>query len=144
MAHASGGRASQPTAAELGLRVLAKNDGTWLEFLTTDGQSHAVHMESIADDLCREGGPQSPFGQAIRRWCADQQHARTARRLTSDAPANPPVDPKHERLSDHHAAKEKDEEVEAMSEDSFPASDPPSFSPPRTGSPAQSSGNKRH
>jgi hypothetical protein len=109
MANAKTGRAADPSAGEIGLRVLAKDDGTWLEFLTTDGRTDLVHMESIGDDLCREGGPHSPFGQAIRRWCADQQHARTGHRLMSDAPSNPHVDPKHERLSDHKAAKEREE-----------------------------------
>jgi hypothetical protein len=73
-------RASQPTMAEAGIRVLAKGDGTWLEFLTTDGRTEAVLMEAIANDLCRKGSGLKRYGEVIRRWCADQQHARTGRR----------------------------------------------------------------
>jgi hypothetical protein len=126
-------RAGEPTMAETGLRVIARSDGTWLEFSTTDGGHDVVRMETIADELCREGGGEKVAGQVIRRWCQDQQHARVGRVLPSESPTNPPADPNLERLSDHGAAKKKNEEVEAMSEDSFPASDPPSFSPSRPG-----------
>jgi hypothetical protein len=73
------GRAAEPTLAESGLRVIAKNDGTWLEFLTTDGRTDLVRMEMIADELCGKGGTLKEYGEVIRRWCADQQHARVGR-----------------------------------------------------------------
>ena len=54
-----------------------------------------------------------------------------------DQISNPPANEKHQRYSDHEKAKAKpDDNVDAMSEDSFPASDPPSTSAPaRAGRP---------
>lgn len=50
----------------------------------------------------------------------------------------PPASSKHERLSeytDKQGRKTREREIDAMAEDSFPASDPPSFSGARAGRP---------
>jgi len=50
----------------------------------------------------------------------------------------PPASSKHERLSkytDKHGRKTREREIDSMSEDSFPASDPPSFTGTQTGRP---------
>jgi hypothetical protein len=55
-----------------------------------------------------------------------------------DQVANPPNTEKHQRYSEHSPKQKTDEDadVDAMSEDSFPASDPPSTSAPaRAGRP---------
>jgi DNA replication initiation complex subunit (GINS family) len=136
-------RTSDPTMATAGLQVRATDNGTWLEFQTTDGRRDLVRMETIAGDLMRQDGPHRGYGEALRRWCRDQQHARTGRMPAhgAAADANTPADPQHERTSE--AATEEDETVDAMGEDSFPASDPPSFSPSRTGSPERPDEKKR-
>ena len=42
----------------------------------------------------------------------------------------------HEKMPEHHSTDKnpetKEEKIDAQMEDSFPASDPPSYSPPRT------------
>ena len=50
----------------------------------------------------------------------------------------PPASSKHERLSeytDKQGRKTREREIDSMSEDSFPASDPPSFTGTRSGWP---------
>jgi hypothetical protein len=50
----------------------------------------------------------------------------------------PPASSKHERLSeytDKQGRKTRERAIDAMAEDSFPASDPPSFSGTRVGRP---------
>jgi len=50
----------------------------------------------------------------------------------------PPASSKHERLSrytDKQGRKTPEREIDAMSEDSFPASDPPSFTGTHSGRP---------
>jgi hypothetical protein len=51
--------------------------------------------------------------------------------------SNPPTNDKHQRFSEHKPEEQRQDEqdVDAMSEDSFPASDPPSISTTRTGRP---------
>jgi hypothetical protein len=51
--------------------------------------------------------------------------------------SNPPSHDKHQRISEHKPEEQRDDnrDVDAMSEDSFPASDPPSIGPARTGRP---------
>jgi hypothetical protein len=51
--------------------------------------------------------------------------------------SNPPANDKHQRFSDHQPDEQRqdDYDVDAMSEDSFPASDPPSIGSVRTGRP---------
>lgn len=144
MDHKSAGRAGDPTMATAGLRISAKDDGTWLELQTTGGERALIRMETIADDLTRADGPCRSDGETIKRWCRDQQHARTAGspREVEGRVVNPPSDLKYERLSQHPASDERDDDVEAMSQDSFPTSDPPSFSGvTRTGGPER--GKKR-
>jgi hypothetical protein len=53
--------------------------------------------------------------------------------------SNPPANDKHQRFSDHQPAEHRhdDHDVDVMSEDSFPASDPPSIGSTRTGRPAR-------
>ena len=146
MANNISGRADEPTMATAGLRVLAKDDGTWLILETTGGEHALIRMESIADDLGRADGPRREEAETIKRWCRDQQHARRSGSATSAKSriANPPSDPRHERLSEHPAADETDDDVEAMSQDSFPTSDPPSFSGvTRTGGPERAAEKKK-
>lgn len=146
MANNLSGRADEPTMATTGLRVLAKDDGTWLELETTGGEHALIRMESIADDLGRAGGPRRGEAETIKRWCHDQQHARRSGVIAGaqERSANPPVDPRHERLSEHPAADETGDNVEAMSQDSFPTSDPPSFGGvTRTGGPERAADKKK-
>jgi hypothetical protein len=51
--------------------------------------------------------------------------------------SNPPTNDKHQRFSEHQPEEQRkdDLDVDAMSEDSFPASDPPSIGSARTGRP---------
>jgi hypothetical protein len=58
----------------------------------------------------------------------------TLRTEYGDAPASRP----RRRSEGRGGTLEEDEKVDAMSDDSFPASDPPSCTPTRTGKPRQS------
>jgi len=51
--------------------------------------------------------------------------------------SNPPANDKHQRFSDHQPVDHRHDgrDVDATSEDSFPASDPPSIGASRTGRP---------
>ncbi|HEX9462129.1 MAG TPA: hypothetical protein VGB82_05980 [Alphaproteobacteria bacterium] len=53
--------------------------------------------------------------------------------IDEDCVANPPVKEKHQRFSRY--AGEPDKDVDAIAEDSFPASDPPSYSGSTSGTP---------
>ncbi len=58
--------------------------------------------------------------------------------------ANPPPNEKHQRYSEHGRPEDApDNDVEAMSEDSFPASDPPSYSSARAGRPEREKEKKK-
>jgi hypothetical protein len=60
-------RPGEPTLADVGLRVLARADGTWLEFTTRKGAHARVDARRIAELIGGSGA------DAIREWCADQQ-----------------------------------------------------------------------
>lgn len=53
-----------------GLTVFAKDDGTWLQFKTNDGQYAALHMETFAEE--RVGITK----RALKQWCVDRQGER--------------------------------------------------------------------
>lgn len=73
MAHqgAQGGdpnaRAGEPTLADVGLRVLIRQDGTWLEFTSPKGRHARIDVRRLADAI---GGPEA---EVIKEWCVDQQ-----------------------------------------------------------------------
>lgn len=60
-------RPSEPTLAEFGLRVLIREDGTWLEFASPKGDRARVDVRRIAESL---GGPEA---EIIKEWCAERQ-----------------------------------------------------------------------
>lgn len=53
-----------------GLTVYAKDDGTWLEFVASDGKRGAMRVENLAD------GRPGIVGAALRQWCKDRQGER--------------------------------------------------------------------
>jgi hypothetical protein len=71
--HATGweARPGEPTLADVGLRVLARGDGTWLEFTTSKGAHARVDVRRVADQL---GGADAAV---IKEWCADRQTLTT-------------------------------------------------------------------
>jgi hypothetical protein len=64
-------RPGEPTLADVGLRVLARGDGTWLEFTTSKGAHARIDVRRIADQA-GDGG-----AAVIREWCADRQALTT-------------------------------------------------------------------
>jgi hypothetical protein len=60
-------RPGEPTLADVGLRVLARDDGTWLEFTTSKGAHARIDVRRIAEHVGNADAV------VIREWCADQQ-----------------------------------------------------------------------
>jgi hypothetical protein len=60
----------EPTMADAGLRVLAKDDGVWLEFESSNGGRSTVKVDEVAERMSGRDA------DVIRQWCEDQ-HVRT-------------------------------------------------------------------
>lgn len=60
-------RPGEPTLADVGLRVLIRQDGTWLEFTSPKGRHARVEVRRLAETI---GGPEA---EVIKEWCLDQQ-----------------------------------------------------------------------
>jgi len=63
----SDARPGEPTLAEAGLRVLVREDGTWIEFTSPKGRHARIDVRRIADMI---GGPD---GEVVKEWCAERQ-----------------------------------------------------------------------
>jgi len=60
-------RPGEPTLADAGLRVLVRQDGTWLEFTSPKGRQARIEVRRIAD---MAGGTDA---EVIKEWCVDRQ-----------------------------------------------------------------------
>jgi hypothetical protein len=60
-------RPGEPALADAGLRVLVRQDGTWLEFTSPKGRQARVEVRRIADVAG------TTDAEVIKKWCADRQ-----------------------------------------------------------------------
>jgi hypothetical protein len=60
-------RLGHPALDDMGLRVLVREDGTWIEFTSPKGRHARVDVRRLAETM---GGPEA---EVIKEWCAEQQ-----------------------------------------------------------------------
>jgi hypothetical protein len=61
-----------------GLKVIVTDDGTWLEFSSTDGKRAAINIEALADQ--KQAGLARAVSEALTSWCRDRRQGRAYHR----------------------------------------------------------------